>query len=120
MRTFRKVFSVLLAALLAFNSMSIRHLSVVRAEGRETKVEFTVSSQLSDNSTTTVVGRVYDDYSAVLTLPNAEVNGSNATATLTMTNIQSLGITGTRSISYPLTTDINRQMNIYDLMKLVG
>lgn len=71
------------------------------------KIELTVSSTLDDESITEVVASVDENYVARAFIPaNAIVNAGNATLTLTMTDVDSLGIVGTRSHSLVVNTGI--------------
>ncbi|MBR4422267.1 MAG: S-layer homology domain-containing protein [Erysipelotrichaceae bacterium] len=81
------------------------------------KVYFSISSALQNNGgTTTVEGSVDENYFGKLVLPNKDVNAENATVTLIMQNIGSLGITDKREATYTIHTNLTRQMNLYQAL----
>ncbi|MBQ1342133.1 MAG: hypothetical protein IIY33_06580, partial [Erysipelotrichaceae bacterium] len=118
MSYFKKALTRLLAVMLSFNSAGIRVLAEENSQKSLTpKVTVSISSKLDEENTTTVEGNIYDDYSAKLVLPNADVSPSNATVSIRMTNVGSLGISGTREASYPFSTDLSGRANLYATLR---
>ncbi|MBR0230174.1 MAG: hypothetical protein IJL94_02180, partial [Erysipelotrichaceae bacterium] len=115
----KKFMKCILAFALVLNIIPLRLIKA--EEGIKTvKVEATISSTLNNGDVTKVTGEVYDDYSFLIKLPDAEVNASNATVTLRMRNISSLNISGERSMSYTINTGVNVQKNLHDALVLLG
>ncbi len=71
------------------------------------KVILDVSSELENGDVTTVTAKVYPNYDVKAVLPYAYVSPSNVTVALTMNDVASLGITGTRTHSITLRTNID-------------
>lgn len=82
----------------------------------DAKFKVEITSTLNDNTTTTVTGTVDKNYAAKLVLPNANVNAGNVTVKVSMTDVGSLGITGTRSHSMTLGTGVNTEGNLFDAL----
>ena len=89
----------------------------VLADNEKFKVE--IFSRLNDNETITkVTGTVYDSYVAKLVVPNAPVNPGNATITVGMQKVASMGIDAPRSHSITLDTGVEHAD--VDVFKYLG
>ncbi|MBE6756352.1 MAG: hypothetical protein E7555_07845 [Ruminococcaceae bacterium] len=101
----KKIISVMVAIALVISCFSI----AVTAHGdKETKVSFTATS----NDTAFLIGEVFSDYSAKITAPKGSViNAGEVTGSLTMTDIASLGIEGTRTYEKSITTGVDNEVN---------
>ena len=117
-KTMKKLLSFLLSISIIMSTLSM----VVLAEDGETppKFEVKVSSVLEDGSTTAVIGQVDADYRATLTIPNAAVNAGNVTVTVTMNDVDSLDVPGSKSHSVTLHTGVNAEGNLFDALNGLG
>jgi len=100
----KKIISVLVALTLVISCFSI---AVTARSEKETKVSFTATS----NDTAFLMGEVFSDYSAKITAPKGSViNAGEVTGSLTMTDIASLGIEGTRTYEKSITTGVDNEV----------
>lgn len=100
----KKIISVLVALTLVVSCFSI---AVTARSEKETKVSFTATS----NDTAFLMGEVFSDYSAKITAPKGSViNAGEVTGSLTMTDIASLGIEGTRTYEKSITTGVDNEV----------
>ncbi len=100
--TFKKALSVLLAVL-TLASFSLTGFAAGNAE----KVTVTASS----NGASVLTGKVYDDYTASLSIiKGTTVNAGEVTASIAMTDIASLGIAGTKSYTKTIKTGIEKEV----------
>ncbi len=65
----------------------------------------------------TVSGKVFANYSVRADLPAGTVNASGATITLTMNDVASLGISGSRSYSASISTGVSREVPLASALK---
>ncbi len=73
------------------------------------KDDFKVSGTIQSNGKTVLTGVVESDYSASVTIPHgALINVGAVTGTLTMSNVASLGVTGTKTYEKTLVTGIEK------------
>ncbi len=100
----KKIISVMVAMALIISCFSI----AVNAHGeKETKVSFKATS----NDTAFLIGEVFSDYSAKITAPKGSViNAGEVTGFVTMTDIASLGIDGTRTYEKSITTGVDNEV----------
>ena len=117
-KTMKRLISVLLSISIIMSTLSM----VVLAEdaGLPPKFEIAVSSVLDDGSVTKVLGTVDTDYNAMLTIPNAAVNAGNVTLTVTMNDVDSLGVAETKSHSVTIGTGVQAQGNLFDTLNGFG
>lgn len=100
----KKIISAVVAMALIFSCFSV----AATAQGeKETKVSVTATS----NDTAFLIGEVFSDYSAKITAPKGSViNAGEVTGSLTMTDIASLGIEGTRTYDKSITTGVEKEV----------
>ncbi len=100
----KRIISIILAVVMAVGCFTM----MVSAENKpETKVSFTANS----NNTDILIGKVFSDYSAEVTVPKGSIiDASGVSGTLTMTDIASLGIEGTRTYSKSITTGVEKKV----------
>lgn len=85
------------------------------------KFQVIVSSDLGEGKEPTkVVGTVDPNYQATLVIPNKEVSASNMTVAVSMTDVASLGIEGTRSYSKTLNTGVDLTMNLFAALAIAA
>lgn len=100
----KKIISVVLSIALMVGCLS---LGVTAYAEKETKVSFSATS----NNTTFLNGEVFSDYSATVTVPKGSViSAGEVTGTLVMTDIESLGIEGTRRYEKSITTGVEKEV----------
>ena len=80
------------------------------------KFEVEVSSETNDGSSTTVKGIVWPDYSAILILPNGKVNAGNVSVIVRMTDVASLGVSGTREYQRTVNTGLTVEKLLYEAL----
>ena len=114
---FRKPLAVIIAL-----SMIVTMLSgfATAAFAQENNVKFSVeiSSEAKDGSVGTVKGEVYSDYTGKLTVSGTKVNTSNATVTVSMTDVASLGVEGTRTYTRKMSFDSNQDVGMNNVTQL--
>ncbi len=100
----KKLVSVLLSIVMVIGCFSIAGVAV---EKTEAKVEVSVSS----NGAECLIGEVFADYSAKVTVPKgAVINAGEVTGKISMTDISSLGIEGTRTYEKSITTGVEKEV----------
>lgn len=98
----KKIIAFLLSLAVIFSCFS---MAVTAKEDISEKVSVTLNS----NGTDFMKGVVMSDYSAELTVPYGSViNAKELSGTISMTDIASLGITGTRTYSKSITTGVDK------------
>ncbi len=103
----KKIIAVFLAMAVVFGCFSM----VATAKG---DISEKVSVTLNSNGTDFMKGVVMSDYSAELTVPKGSIiNAKELSGTISMTDIASLGITGTRTYSKSITTGVDKEV-IFD------
>ena len=118
-----KTLKRLLATLLVLSMvMSVASMSLFASAAEDEpsyKFQAVISSELKDESVTSVIGTVYDDYTAELVLPNKAVNSSNMTVEVTMQNVGSLGVTDPRSYHLSLNTEVEAEINLPNALAIL-
>lgn len=101
---FKKAMSVLLAVLVVVGASVI---------GFATSSKEKVSLDVQSLGQSVLTGKVYDDYSAEVKVPyGKQVSANEVTVNLSMTDVASLGITGTKSYSKTLKTGVDKVVNL--------
>ncbi len=100
----KKIIALFLALAVVFGCFS---MAVTAKDDISEKVSVTLNS----NGTDFMKGVVMSDYSAKLTVPfGSVINAKELTGTISMTDIASLGITGTRTYSKTITTGVDNEV----------
>ncbi len=72
-----------------------------------------VAVEISSNGQDVVKGQVFDDYSAYVAIKKgATVDAGEVTASISMTNVASLGVEGTKSYSKTIKTGVEKKVNL--------
>ncbi len=100
----KKIIAVFLALAVVFGCFT---MAATAKDGVSEKVSVTLNS----NGVDFIKGVVMSDYSAELTVPYGSViNAKELSGTISMTDIASLGITGTRTYSKSITTGVDKEV----------
>ena len=93
----RKPLAVIIAFAMIFTFSASLTTFVFADSEKPVKFSVEVSSQYGEGKEGIVKGEVYSDYTGKLTITGDYVNSSNATITVTMSDVASLGVSGTRT-----------------------
>jgi hypothetical protein len=88
------------------------------AAEKQVKFSVEISSKASDGTTGVVKSEVYSDFSGKLTVTGTKVNSSNAKIKVTMTDVDSLGVQGTRTYTRDMSFDSNQDVPLTTVTNL--
>lgn len=88
------------------------------AAEKQVKFSVEISSKAGDGTTGVVKGEIYNDFSGKLTVTGGNVNSSNATIKVTMSDVDSLGVQGTRTYTREMNFDSNTNVPLTTVTNL--
>lgn len=105
-----KPVAILISLAMVFTSLGGLTTAAYADTQKPVKFSVEISSKANDGTQGVVRGEVYSDYTGKLTVTGDKVNAGNAQITVTMTDVASLGVSGTRSYTREIKSDASRDV----------